>query len=89
MTYRGADVITIFDYTAAKADAAAKGLQWSDKITAQVDPQFVALNLTQAQVTGCLLMHNHYTAWAWTPQSWPWFARLKVAAHFLLGKGPL
>ena len=74
-----------FDYTAAKAAAALAGLQWSDEVEAQVDAEFVALTLTQAQVDRLITLYIHYFTWATSTKHLSFWRRAVFA--FLIMKG--
>lgn len=76
----------IYDYTAAKAATEARGLTWLAEIVPDVDKRFAELNLTQAQVDGCLDMYGHYVKWLFTPQTYGFFHRVVLACHFLFGR---
>lgn len=74
-----------FDYTSGKLSAHAAGLQWSDAVEAQVDPEFAALDLTQAQVDRLLALYAHYMAWALDPSRLTFWQRVKAALFILRG----
>ncbi len=74
-----------FDYTSGKLSAHAAGLQWSEEVEAQVDREFAALGLTQAQVDRLLALYAHYMAWAIDPKRLTFWQRIKAALFILKG----
>lgn len=76
-----------YDYSAARAECEAKGLHWLESVVPDVDARFAELGLSQRQVDGCMGMYVHYVGWLFKPQTYRWWQRVALAAHFLFGRG--
>lgn len=75
----------LYDFSAGEKAAKDAGLSFSDAVADQVDPEFAALGLSQAQVDRLLVLHVHYLNWALGAYE-PFWRRALLALFVLRGR---
>lgn len=76
-----------YDYTDSKKYCESLGLTWlGDEFVRDADSAANFLNFTQDQVDAAMRHHLQQVKWLFTPQNYPWLARMGLAWHFLFGK---
>lgn len=72
-----------YDHGPARAHAESLGLIWDEPLAAQADRMAHELDLSQPEFTRVVNYFSTIQKWQWSPTTWTWGQRFKLAFHFI------